>query len=305
MDPRRRAWLLLPAILVISCGAIGTAIWLRSKPLSVAEQWQRMPTRQAAVLYIDFAALRRAGILKMMDASKVAEDPDYRRFAQKINLDWRTDLDSAMLEMTPSGAKYMLIGGRFDWKALRSYAVESHGECNGVGCRMEGSTQQRHISFQPMRDHLMALAVSTDDDWAVSQFLSKNAGPPLEVPDAPIWVKIPGAILRSTDDLPSGTRAFAHSVEQADSVTLMVGPQGSALEGRLDVACRSALDAAEMAGELTHVTGLLREMIEREHQKPNPGDLSGVLTSGTFRSEGMRVRGTWPIQMAFLENLLQ
>jgi hypothetical protein len=44
-------------------------------------------------------------------------------------------------------------------------------------------------------------------------------------------------------------------------------------------------------------------MIEREHQKPNPVDLSGVLTSGTFRSEGRRVAGTWPIERAFIENL--
>jgi hypothetical protein len=97
---------------------------------------------------------------------------------------------------------------------------------------------------------------------------------------------------------------FAHSVEQADSITLLLAPAGDRLEARLDVACRNDKDAVDMAGELTRVTVMLREMIEREHQKPNPADLSGVLTSGSFYSEGRRVLGRWPIEHSFLENLL-
>jgi hypothetical protein len=45
-------------------------------------------------------------------------------------------------------------------------------------------------------------------------------------------------------------------------------------------------------------------MIEREHQRPNPADLSGVLTSGTFHSDGSRVVGSWPIEHEFIQNLL-
>jgi hypothetical protein len=45
-------------------------------------------------------------------------------------------------------------------------------------------------------------------------------------------------------------------------------------------------------------------LIEREHQKPNPADLSGFLTSGAFRSEGLRVSGYWRITRALIENLL-
>ena len=44
-----------------------------------------------------------------------------------------------------------------------------------------------------------------------------------------------------------------------------------------------------LAAELNKTTGLLRDMIEREHQKPNPADLSGFLTSGAFQSSGARV----------------
>ena len=55
--------------------------------------------------------------------------------------------------------------------------------------------------------------------------------------------------------------------------------------------------------ELTRVTNLLRQLIARENATPNPADLSGVLASGTFRSDGKHVNGYWPIQPIFVENL--
>jgi hypothetical protein len=58
-----------------------------------------------------------------------------------------------------------------------------------------------------------------------------------------------------------------------------------------------------LAGELTKTTGLLRDLITREHQTPNPADLSGFLTSGTFHNEGTHVLGEWQIQSALIETL--
>ena len=91
---------------------------------------------------------------------------------------------------------------------------------------------------------------------------------------------------------------------EADFVTLMFVPEGDRLAAKLDVLCRDDKDAAAMAAELTRATGLLRDLIAREHVTPNPADLSGVLTSGTFRGEGRRVVGHWPIERSFIENLL-
>jgi len=303
VDPKKRAWLALFLLAASIGGIVYAVIWLRSRPVGVVEQLKRMPERDAVVFYVDFAALRRAGVLRLLDASKMAEDADYRAFAEKINLDWREDLDSAMVAVGPSG-KFMLVHGRFDWRRLQSYAKGAGGECNAGGCRLPGSTPDRHISFQPLQRSLMALAVSKDDDWAVHRIGRSRSAPDSDVPDAPFWVRIPGAVLKAGGELPSGTRMFAHSVEQADSVTLLLAPTGDRLEARLDVACRNDKDAVVMAGELTRVTAMLREMIEREHQKPNPADLSGVLTSGSFYSEGRRVLGRWPIEHSFLENLL-
>ena len=68
--------------------------------------------------------------------------------------------------------------------------------------------------------------------------------------------------------------------------------------------CASEADAAALAAELTKTTGLLRELIVREHQTPNPADLSGFLTSGSFQRRQRAVHGYWPIERALIDNLL-
>ncbi len=299
MDRRRIS--LIAAGAAILAGSL-LLVWYRGRPLSAAAQMKRLPSADSVILYIDFEQLRRGGILKLLNASKAAEDEEYRKFADRIHLDWRQDLDTAMLSLAPSG-KYMLVKGRFDWKSLRSYAASSGGDCEDSFCRVTGSTRDRRISFFPLRDNLMALAVSTDD-MAAKRMMGATPGPDAELPVAPVWMRIPGSVLKAGDTLPSGTRMFARTVEQADFVTLMFVPEGDRLAAKLDVVCRDDKDAAAMAAELTRATGLLRDLILREHVTPNPADFSGVLTSGTFHGEGRRVVGHWPIEKSFVENLL-
>jgi hypothetical protein len=291
-------------LLVVFLAAAGTFLgvrWYRSRPMGLAAQLKRLPQRDAVIVYVDFSRLRRAGILQLIDSSKTPEDADYREFAGKIDLDWRRDLDSVLLALAPSG-KYMLVQGKFDWKRLRAYALGAGGECYGSVCRVRGSTPERRISFLPLRDNLMALAVSTDE-WAVRTLQGEAPGPDAELPDSPLWLKVPGTALKTTDNLPDGTRMFARSIGQADFAMLMLAPEGEKVSARLDVHCNDAKDAADIAGQLSRATGLLREMIGQEHQAPNPADLSGVLAAGNFWSQGTRVYGRWPIERAFLENL--
>jgi hypothetical protein len=293
-----------PASVLVAVAAIlggYTAVqWYRSRPLAPAAQLRRLPQKDAVIVYLDFRRLR--GIPGLLDSSKVTEDADYREFARKINLDWKKDLDSVMLAMAPSG-KFMLVEGRFDWKSLREYAQGAGGECFGSVCRVTGSTPERRISFLPLQDRLMALAVSTDE-WAARTLQGEAPGQDAELPDAPVWIRIPGSALKSGAGLPDGTRMFARSLQQADFAMLTFAPDGQRLSAKLDVRCSDPRDAADIAGELSHATSLLRDMIAREHQTPNPADFSGVLTSGSFWSQGDRVYGKWPIERSFIENLL-
>ena len=155
-----------------------------------------------------------------------------------------------------------------------------------------------------MQTNLMAMAVS-DDDVAALRMNTVSPGADAEIPNAPIWLSIPPSVVKSGQSLPPGTQMFARGLERAQAVTLAVVPEGGDdFAAKLKVRCASAADATALAADLSKTTGLLRDMIAREHQKANPADLSGFLTSGAFRSEGVQVSGYWPIARALVENLL-
>jgi hypothetical protein len=297
------------ALLIIMIASLcGLAVWgvarFRYHQLRTTAEWlQRLPTQDAAVFYVDFAALRKGGVLEMLAGSKVAEEPEYKVFVMKTEFDYTRDLDAVLACFTPR-AKYLVVKGRFDWNSLEAYAREQGGTCRDALCRMSGSTPERKISFFPLRPDLMGLAVSPDDSAAIDLESTATRRRALELPDAPVWVSIPRALLKSGSDLPAGTRMFAHTMEDADDVSIAMAPSGNRFEARLNAQCRSAQQAAALAAQLTAITGMLREMIAREHQTPNARDLSGVLTSGTFNQVGTHVTGNWPLQKGFVEGLL-
>ena len=304
MNYKKRA-----ALLVILIAAVcGLAIWgvvrLRYRGLKSTTEWlERLPTQDAIVFYLDFAALRKGGILQMLAGSKVAEEPEYKVFVMKTEFDYTRDLDAVLACFAPR-AKYFVVKGRFDWNSLQAYTREQGGTCRYAVCRMNGSTPERKISFFPLRQDLMALAVSPDDSAAIDLEANAARRRPIEVQDAPLWISLPPALLKSGSDLPAGTRMFAHSMEDANEVDLAMAPQGTRFEARLNVQCRSEQQAVALSEQLQHITDTLRGMIAREKQTPNPGDLSGVLTSGSFNHVGTRVLGSWPLERSFLEGLL-
>lgn len=252
----------------------------------------RLPTKDAVVLSVDFAALRKGGIFDLLSKSKVPEEPEYRTFVRNSNFDYKRDLDSAMVAFAPDGT-FFLINGRFDWRKLAEYAKLQGGSCYGDLCRMTGSTPNRQISFVPLRQDLMALAVG-GDDLAASRL--KQSGPQraIQIPSQPVWLSIPSSALKSGDKLPAGTRLFTSSMADAENVTLTLGPEGQTFEARLEAVCRSPQDAAALTAQLEKVTAML---------KSAPGDLHDILATGAFRQAGQNVVGRWTIQKSFIENL--
>jgi len=297
----RSALLILSAAAV--CGAaVWGGLWYRARAESPAALVARIPTSDALVIYLDFAAQRRSGVLSLLDKPNVAEEPEYRDFARSIDFDYRRDLNSVLLAAAPSG-KFLLAQGRFNWDRLRAYVASQNGRCDGALCRMQGSAADRRISFFPIHDNLMALAVSSDDSAALRMSRADHGVEP-EVPEAPAWISIPSSVLRSSEDLPEEARLFARSMSRADSVVLAFIPENGGFAAKLTIRCRDAQDASDLASQLTGATTLLRQMFLSRHHTPNPAELAGVLTSGTFRSDGARVYGSWPVERAFLDNLL-
>jgi hypothetical protein len=302
VTPKTRAWLLILLISALCGLTLWGVVWYRSRALSPAAMLRRLPSDDAVVLYIDFSRLRAGGILPLLDGSKVGEDPEYQNFVRATDFDYKQDLDAALVAFAPKG-KYMLLKGRFDWKSLIAYVRNNGGRCNNSFCKLAGSSPEKRISFFPMQGSLMAMAVS-DDESAALRMNTVDAREGAEIPNAPIWLSIPPSLVKSGQTLPAGTQMFARSLERAQAVTVAVVPEGDHFAAKLNVRCASVTDATALAADLNKTTGLLREMIEREHQKANPADLSGFLTSGAFRGEGVRVSGYWPITRALIENVL-
>jgi len=295
-------WLLILAVLAGCVAAGWGVIAYRSRSLTPAQLIRRMPTQDALLLYIDFSALRRAGLLQLLDGSKLGQEPEYENFVRDTDFNYVQDLDSALAAFAPSG-KYILAKGRFDWKALSEYTKRQHGECYNSTCQMGGSTPDRNISFLPIQTNLMAMAVSTDALAAI-RMENTDSGAPLPTPDAPVWLFLPQVLLKSQDNLPSGTQLFAKTVEEAKSVTLGFSPEGDRLAARLNVLCRNDQDAALAASQLTKITEVLRQMIAHSGKAPPPSDLGSILSSGSFESKGPRVYGYWPIERSFVEQTL-
>ena len=299
-----RAWWVGIALAIVA-GAVWVGLYERARMAaqSPAGMLRRLPAQNAAVLFVDFDALRRGGFLKLLSPSKTSEEPDYQGFVRASGFDYRNDLDLAAVSFSNDGS-FFVIKGRFDWTKLESYAESQGGSCRSHMCRMPGSTPERRISFSPLQSNLMALAVSSDSSAAVRlQEASSGAVQPLELPIDPVWFSIPAEHLKGARQLPGGAHVFATALASADKILLSLGPDGSQFEARLTVTCRSSTDAAALAVQLQHATSLLRDTITRENQKPDPKELSGVLTAGVFQQSGRRVLGRWPLPPVFLESL--
>lgn len=279
---------------------MGVVIY-RAIPMKPAAMLRRLPTKDSLVAAIDFGALRKIGVLEMLDGSSVSRDADYEKFVEETQFNYTQDLDYVLAAFGPAG-KYFLARGRFDWKAIRIYALNHGGVCYNSLCRMPGSTPEKHISFYSVQQNLLALAVSQEDDAALR--MQEDVATDLPAPDGAVWLYLPPAVLKSPEDLPEGTVLFAKSVDQAKSVVLNFAPESDHIAARLNVLCRNENDALVTAAELSKVTEVLKSMIAHDGHRPSPSDLTGVLSAGTFENRGARVFGYWPIQRAFVENVL-
>ena len=262
----------------------------------------RLPSDNAAVLSIDFAALRQGGILNLLSGPVVEEEPEYKTFVEKTGFDYRRDLDHAFIAFHP-GAVYYLVRGRFDWKRLEAYVHEQGGECSNGLCRMAGSLPTRKISYFQLRKNLLAMAVSTDDSAAAVMQKPPSHARPIALLKQPVWLSLPSSTLKQSAEFPTGTQLFAKAMEDAESATLSIAPQGQALEAQLEVVCRDAREASILAAQFQKVTSVLRQIIDKESRGPTSADLAGVLLAGVFQQQDTHVVGRWPIERAFLDNL--
>jgi hypothetical protein len=299
---RFRPWQLAILVVALCVAAVAAARWWRvSSHYDAARLVAALPVeRSSTVVYMDSEQLRSSGLLALLAGSKATEEADYRKFVDETGFDYRTDLD-ALAAAFIDNRFYATLRGRFRWNQLTAYAESQGGECHYSVCTMPGSTVDRNISFYPLKDDVLALAVSTDPRAVTNIGTGSNLQ--MAVSPEPFWISVPAATFNRLEGFPSGTRAFLSPLAKAEKVIFAAGPQGNHLQLRLEVSCANPQAAAELIKQFSGVTGLLKTLLEREHMTPNPRDLSGVLVAGTFEQRQSTVIGTWPVERGFVEAL--
>ncbi|HLJ45067.1 MAG TPA: hypothetical protein VKU01_03625 [Bryobacteraceae bacterium] len=293
----------LAALLIVVCGLALAGVYAYrvrggGSPEALASY---LPLTEGTLVYIDVDGVRRSGMLKLVAGAKTVEEPDYKKFVDETHFDYTQDLDAVAALFKP-GQVFMTLRGRFDWKNLISYVTHQGGSCVNGFCAVQGSTSDRRISFYPVQSNIMALAISSDS-WAAYQISKKSGHLPVAAPSEAVWAVLSGNALKDFSTLPSGTKAFASALENADLLVFRLGPSGDHLQLAVDVTCRNQEKASTLLVGLEGTTNTLRSWISREHKEANPNDLSGVLTSGSFRRDDRRVYGSWQLQRGFIESI--
>jgi hypothetical protein len=287
-------------VLLLALAAGGLYWWRISRTLNNQQLMQSLPQARATHVFIDVDGLRRAGVLDLIAGSKSAEDPDYKAFEEQTGLNYRTDLDAVAAAFS-EGNTYLALRGNFAWKKLAAYAQSHGGRCEGVICSMPASRSGTFVSFLPLRPTILALAVSSDEH-GVNMIGPQDWRKTPHLPAEPVWISVPSYSL-SNMNVGAGTHAFLEPLSQAQDVTFAAGPGPKGFELRLEAVCATPEIAELMTRRLSASTDLLKKMLDREHMKPNPNDLSGVLTAGSFSQKNERVIGVWPVERGFLESL--
>lgn len=306
MRLRIQPWQLAAVVITLCAATVGIVYWRdHSRSLGAVAMIECLPPDQSTHVYIDVAALRSGGILDLLAGSKAAEEADYRAFEDQTGFDYRTDLDAVAAAFYHDNV-YFAVRGRFAWKKLSDYASLHGGHCRNAVCEMPASTRDRNISFYPLRNDVLALAVSKEPLGVTMVGPQQWRNPP-QLSSEPVWISAPAFVFSDVKNMPAGTHSFLSPLAQAEAVTFTAGPAPSRpgdLELRLNVTCTSPQAAAELAQQLTKTTALLKNMLLRDHMTPKSDDLSGVLVAGTFEQQDKRVTGRWPMERSFLEALV-
>ncbi len=271
-----------------------------------AELLGLLPPGDVTTFFADIGELRNAGMLQLLSGSKPVGDAEYNQFVRETHFDYTKDLE-AVSGTADSHQLFFVVRGRFDWSNLRHYAAVHSGNCRHEICSLPASSPGRWISFVPIQPDVMAVALSQDDS-AADQLRPAHPQPAEAIPSTqPIWVKMSHSMLENPLSLPLPVRIFAVSLQSANPVIFSIGraPENSkaAFDVQLDAQCPNEVTAESTRNQLEIQTKMLSLELAREHQKPNPADLTGLLTAGSFQVVEKRVVGTWPVSKELLHTL--
>jgi hypothetical protein len=263
-----------------------------------------LPQTTATRFFIDLDALRRAHVLRVLAAAKPAEEKDYRQFVQATGFDYTRDAET-IAGSADGNRIFVVMRGHFDWGRLARYATAHGGSCESSHCKLPTTRPGRWASFRSIQPDVIGLALSADPAAAGSFVLSDRTHRN-SIPTDPVWIRPAHSLLSNPASLPLPARILAISLQFADEVTLSLGRSTSTsapFELKLAARYPNPAMADTTRSQLEIDTKMLKLELAREHQQPNPADLTGLLVSGTFQVVKSEVFGAWPIRQELLNSL--
>jgi hypothetical protein len=312
-----KPWHWAAALGLVWAAGVAFLMVRESARYDAARLMRSLPGDGAVKVFVDVDALRAAGLLDGIAGPKTAEDPEYRRFAEEIGFDYRTDLNAAAAVFS-HGDFFAAARGRFDWKRIDDYARAQQGQCDDGMCTIPAGQPGRYISFYPLSTGVLAMAVSGQPKGVKMISPTGMGTRATEMPASALWISAPGEDFKNLKNLPAGTLSFAAPLAQAREVAFRVEPAQagagsptnarssniSSFEIRMDVDCVSPDSAAALARVFTSTTDVLRSLVVKEGAAPKRTDLTGVLVSGRFETHESSVTGYWPIGRDVIASLV-
>ena len=264
-----------------------------------------LPGGDATVFYAQVDLLRRAGMLNLLAGAKTSQDREYQAFVEATGFNYAKDVD-AIAGSAAHDNLFLVVKGRFAWNRMRAYVEGHNGHCSGHTCRFPGSEPGTWISLVRVQSTVLGMARGKSKDLVSS--IHPNQQPiPEPYPTEPVWVRLAPSLLKNPAQLPVALRIFAISMESADAVVVALAPvqPGSqdAFEIKLVAECPVPATADTIRTQLELETKTLKLELAHEHQEPNPADLTGLLTSGKFQTNGKEVTGEWPVSKQLVKTL--
>lgn len=296
---------------LLAIGAIGAAAWFgfdRYRHRFVrtdADLMRLLPPGDLTTFYINVGALRKSGLLHLLTGITPSAEKDYTDFVASTDFDYTRDMDALAGAVNSENETFFLMRGQFNWQKLRQFAVAHGGTCEEEACRAPGTKPHRWVNFIRIQPDTLALAISQN---ATAADLLRPPGRRVQdmVFGDPVWVSVAPSLIKDPTALPKAMQIFAISLQAAQSVILSAGqPEHSdeAFTVQLEAAFPNAPSADTTCKQLQIQTRLLRLELAHENRQPNPADLTGLLTAGTFQVGNTRVFGTWPVRKEFLNAL--
>ena len=312
LQSKVRAFLKFTAVL-LALAAIGAAVWFgydRYEHRFVRSDADLVkllpPGNDLTTFYIGLSALRQAGLLHLLTGiTPTATEKDYADFIAATDFNYARDLDALVGGVNDNNEIFFLLRGRFNWPKLQQFAMAHGGVCQEDSCRAPGSKPQRWVSFERIQPDTIALAISRSETAA--DLLRPPGQRVQELPIGdPVWVRVSPALIKDPTGLPKPLQIFAITLQPAESVLLSAGRAehgDEAFTVQLEAAFPNAPSADTTCKQLQLQTRMLRLELARENQQPNPADLTGLLTAGTFQVGSTRLFGSWPVKKELLAAL--